>query len=79
MNIFMHMRLVPNLMKYSKTCVKRPLSKDQNLVFKTNYCLIQVKSIAEYILQYFQPSLSYNLSLRSCLSILSDCLTQVLL
>ena len=37
--------------------------KDQNLVFKTNYCLMQVKSIAECskgsILQYFRPSLSY--------------------
>ena len=37
------------------------------LVFKTNYCLIQVKSIAECskgsILQYFRPSLSYHLSL----------------
>ena len=32
--------------KYSKTCVKRPLSKDQKLVFKTNYRLMQVKSIA---------------------------------
>ena len=38
--------------------------KDQKLVFKTNYCLMQVKSIAECskgsILQYFQPLLSYN-------------------
>ena len=32
---------------YSKTCVKRPLSKRPKLVFKTNYCLMQVKSIAE--------------------------------
>ena len=31
----------------SKTCVKRPLSKDQKLVFKTNYHLMQVKNIAE--------------------------------
>ena len=39
--------------------------KDQKLVFKTNYCLMQVKSIAECskgsILQYFQPSFSYHL------------------
>ena len=53
---------------YSKTCVKRPLLKDQKLVFKTNYRLMQVKSIAECskgsILQYFRPSLSYHLSLR---------------
>ena len=43
--------------------------KDSKLVFKTDYCLMQVKSIAECskgsILQYFQPSLSYYLSLRS--------------
>ena len=55
--------------KYSKTCVKRPLSKSQKLFFKTNYRLMQVKSIAECskgsILQYFRPSLSYHLSLRS--------------
>ena len=40
--------------------------KDQKLFFKTNYCSMQVKSIAECskgsILQYFRPSLSYNLS-----------------
>ena len=45
---------------YSKTCVKRPLSKRPKMVFKTNYCLVQVKSI----LQYLRPSLSYQLSLR---------------
>ena len=44
----------------SNICVKEPLSKkDQKLLFKTNYCLMQVKSIAECtnrsILQYFQP------------------------
>ena len=33
--------------KYSKTCVKRPLSKDQKLFFSTKYHLMQVKSIAE--------------------------------
>ena len=33
---------------YSKTCLKRPLKKkDQKFVFKTNYRLMQVKSIAE--------------------------------
>ena len=36
--------------------------KDKKLVFKTKYCLMQVKSIAECskgsILQYFRPSLS---------------------
>ena len=39
------------------------------MVFYTNYRLMKVKSIAEYskgsILQYFRPSLSYHLSLRS--------------
>ena len=58
--------------------------KDQKLVFKTNYHIMQVKSIAECskgsILQYFRPSLIYHLSLRSpfCL-FLSGRLTQVLL
>ena len=47
----------PASIVYSKTCLKRPLSKGPKLVFKTNYRLIQVKSIAECsngsILQYF--------------------------
>ena len=30
---------------YSKTCVKRPLSKDQKLVFMSNCRLMQVKSM----------------------------------
>ena len=38
--------------------------KDQNMVFNTNYRLMQVKSNAECskgsILQYFRPSLSYQ-------------------
>ena len=33
--------------EYSKTCVKRQLSKTQKFVFKNNYRLMQVKSIAE--------------------------------
>ena len=32
---------------YSKTCLKRPLKKKQKLVFKIDYCLMQVKSIVE--------------------------------
>ena len=73
----------PNVI-YSKTCVKPPLSKDRKLVLKTNYCLMQDKSIAECskgsIQQYFRPSLSYHLSLRSLFCLfLSGCLTQVLL
>ena len=40
-------------------------SKEDQLVFKTDYHLIQVKSIAECsILQYFQTALSYHLQLR---------------
>ena len=41
--------------------------KDPKKVFKTNYCLMQVKSIAECsksILQYFQPSLSYSIVIK---------------
>ena len=44
-------------MKYSKTCVKSPLSKRPKKGLKTDYRLMQVKSIAECskesILQYF--------------------------
>ena len=32
---------------YSKTCLKGPLKKEKKLVFKTNYRLNKVKSIAE--------------------------------
>ena len=58
--------------------------KDRKLVFKTNYRLMQVKSISECskgsILQYFWPSLSYHLSLRFLFCLfLSGCFTQVLL
>ena len=54
------------------------------IVFKTYYRLMQVKSIAECskgsILQYFRPSLSYHLSLRSLFCLfLSGPLRQVLL
>ena len=58
--------------------------QDQKLDFKTDYRLMQVKSIAECskgsILQYFLPSLSYHLSLRSlfCLFLIGR-LRQVLL
>ena len=69
---------------YSKTCVNGHSQKDRQLVFKTNYHLMQVKSIAECpkgsILQYFRPSLGYHLSLRSLFCLfLSGCFTQVLL
>ena len=61
-----------------------PLREPSPLVFKTNYCLMQVKSIAECskgsILQYFCPSFSYHLSLSSLFCVfLSGCFTQVLL
>ena len=65
---------------YIKTCLKRPLKKmffRPKMVFKTDYRLMQVKSIAECS---FRPSLSYHLSLRSLFCLfLSSCLRQVLL
>ena len=70
-------------------CTVKPVlsghsKRRQKLVFKTNYPLMQVKSIAECskgsILQYFRPSLSYHLSLRDLFCLfLSGCLRQVLL
>ena len=65
-------------------CVKRPLSNRPKDGFKTDYRLMQVKSIAECskgsILQYFRPSLSYYLSLRSLFCLfLSGRFSQVLL
>ena len=58
--------------------------KSLKLVFKTKFRLMQVKSVAECskgsILQYFGPSLSYHLSLRSLFCLfLSGRFTQVLL
>ena len=69
---------------YSKTCVKWPRQKDRKLVFKTNYRLIQLKSIAECskenILQCFRTSLSYHYVIKIfVLSIFSGLLTGVLL
>ena len=69
---------------YSKTCVKRPLSKRPKKVFKTNYRLMQVKSIAECskgsIMQCFRLSLKNHMSLRSLFCLfLSGRFTQVLL
>ena len=63
-------------MRYSKTCVKRLLSKNRKLVFNTNCRFMQVKSIADCsngsILQYFRHSLSYIylFSLRSLFCLL---------
>ena len=74
----------PSEASYSKTCLKRPLSKRPKIGFNTNYYLMQVKSIAECsngsILQYFRPSFSYYFPLRSLLCLLlSGRLRQVLL
>ena len=44
----------------SKTCLKRPLKRGPKLVFKTDYHLMQVKSISECILQYSLSALSYT-------------------
>ena len=73
--------LFPSCLIYSETCVKWPLSKRSKLIFKTNYRLIQVKSITEWsILQYYRPSLSCHLSLKPLFSVvLSGRFTQVLL
>ena len=70
--------------QYSKTCVKRPLSKGQNWVSRPIIALCRSKVLQNApkgsILQYVWPSLSYHLSLRSlyCL-FLSGRFTQVLL
>ena len=60
------------------------LLKKTKMVFRTDYRLMLVKSIAECtkgsILQYFRPSLSYHLSLKSLFCLFfSGCLRQVLL
>ena len=67
----------------SNLCKTATLKKTK-MVFKTDYRLMQVKSIAECsngsILQYFRPSLSYQLSLRPLFCLfLSGRFTQVLL
>ena len=53
---------------YSNICLKGPLKKNTKLVFNTDYCLMNVKNIAECcegsILQYFRPSLSNQFPLR---------------
>ena len=70
--------------KYSKTCVKRPLSKRPKIGFQDQlllnagqkYCRCSKASI----LQFFRPSLSYHLSLRSMFFLfLSGHFTQLLL
>ena len=69
--------LSPGMKKlYSKTCVKRTLSKRQKIGFQDQlllnadqkYCRMRQGEhsaiLLTFILQYFQPSLSYHLSLR---------------
>ena len=73
-----------NVLKVKYLCKTATLKKTKKLVFKTNYRLMQVKSIAESskgsILQFFRPSLSYHLSLRSLFCLfLSDRFIQALL
>ena len=69
-----------------KPVLRATQKEDQKLVFKTDYCLMQVKSIAECskrafwmlqesILQYFRPSLSYHLSLRPLFCLFLSCFT----
>ena len=69
---------------YSKTCLKQPLKKNTKIGFQDQlslkagqkYC----RMLSWSILQYFQPSLSYHLSLRPLFCLfLSGCLRQVLL
>ena len=54
-------KCIIDIKKYSKACLNWPLKEDQKLVFKTDYRLMQVKSIAEYSIQ---PAFSFQLSLR---------------
>ena len=51
---------------YSKTCLKRPLKKKTKIGFQDWLLLIAGQKYCRMlILQYFRPSLSYHLSLRS--------------
>ena len=78
------MYMLDFIIKYSKTCLKWPLKKKTKIGFQDQlllnagqkYC----KMLQESILQYFQPSLSYHLSLRPLFCLfLSGRLRQVLL
>ena len=62
-NYFIFLSLFENTVK---PVLSGHSKRRQKLVFKTDYRLMQVKSIGKgSILQYFRPSLSYYLSLRS--------------
>ena len=86
--LLMYIMILKRNLKNKTTTVKPAISghskRRLKLVMKTVYHLMQVKSIAECskgsILQYFRPSLSNHLSLRSLFCLfLSGCLRQVLL
>ena len=67
-------------LNYSKTCVKQPLSKRPKNGFQDRLWLNAGQKSKGSILQYFRPSLSYHLSLRSLFDLfLSGRFTQVLL
>ena len=67
-----------SVFRYSKTCVKQPLSKRLKICFQDQLWLSAGQKYS--ILQYFRPSLSFYLSLRSLFSLfLSGHFTQVLL
>ena len=66
---------------YSKTCVKLPFSKRPKNGFQDLFLLNAGQKYFRIlqILQHFQPSLSYQLSLRPLFCLfLSDCFTPIL-
>ena len=68
------------LCMYRKTCEKLPLSKRPKFGFQDQLWLNAGQKYYGSILQYFRPSLSYQLSLRPLICLfLSGCFTQVLL
>ena len=81
---FPSQKFYPMIVMFYMLCICVDQKEDQNFVFKTDYCLMQVKSIAECskgsILQYYLSSLSYYLPFRALFCLfLSGCLRQVLL
>ena len=83
MNVLLWSEPLSSSTLYSKPCVKRPLSKRPQTGFQD---LLSLNTGQRYcrmlrsILQYFWPSLSYHLSLRSLFCLfLSGRFTQVLL
>ena len=65
---------------YSKTCLKRPLKKKTKIGFQDRISLNAGQNCYRMILQYFRPSISYHLSLRSLFCLfLSGRLVSILL